>query len=156
VAAALAGRRQAVFPLLAAGTLIALIAYVGWFRPRLALIQSAPRKELAQLAGAVLPADEPLGVYKAKRNATIFYARRPIVDLGEWEPEKLVAFLSSPTPTTALTHARFLPLLERDAPRAQLWTRRGDFVLVSNHRLDIFGRRREGALRPPTTAGNGP
>jgi 4-amino-4-deoxy-L-arabinose transferase-like glycosyltransferase len=155
-AAALARRRGVVFPMLASAMLVALLAHVGWFKPRLSLIQSQPRKELAQLAGVVLPADEPLGVFYAKRNAIIFYARRPIVDLGEWEPEKLVAFLSSPTPTTALTHARFLPLLERDAPRAQLWTRRGDFVLVSNHRLDIFGRRREGALRPPTTAGNGP
>ena len=130
--------RRAVFPLLASAMLVALLAHVGWFKPRLALIQSQPRKELAQLAGAVLPADEPLGVFYAKRNATIFYSLRPIVDLGEWEPEKLVAFLSSPTPATALTHAKFLPHLEKALPgKVYLCTRRGDFVLVSNHQLRL-------------------
>jgi hypothetical protein len=155
-AAALARRRGVVFPMLASAMLVALLAHVGWFKPRLSLIQSQPRKDLAQLAGVVLPAGEPLGVFYAKRNATIFYARRPIVDLGEWEPEKLVAFLSSPAPAAALTHARFLPLLEKDAPHAQLWTRRGDFVLVSNHPLRIFGRRREGAAERPTSDSPGP
>lgn len=145
-AAGAARQRRAVLPLLAGGMLVALVAHVGWFKPRLALIQSRPRKELAQLAAMALPPEEPLGVFYAKRNATIFYARRPIVDLGEWEPEKLVSFLSSPTPATALTHARFLPLLADSLPRVHLWTRRGDFVLVSNHRLSIFeGARGESA-----------
>jgi 4-amino-4-deoxy-L-arabinose transferase-like glycosyltransferase len=138
VAAALARRRAVVFPMLASAMLMALVAHVGWFKPRLALIQSQPRKELAQLAGAMLPADEPLGVFYAKRNATIFYARRPIVDLGEWEPEKLVAFLSAPTPATALTHAKFLPDLEKALPgKVYLCTRSGDFMLVSNHQLRL-------------------
>ncbi|MFB3880783.1 MAG: ArnT family glycosyltransferase [Armatimonadota bacterium] len=151
-----AGGRATVFPLLASAMLAALTAHVGWFKPRLSLIQSQPRKELAQLAGAMLPADEPLGVFYAKRNATIFYARRPIVDLGEWEPEKLVAFLSSPSPATALTHARFLSLVEREAPRAQLWTRRGDFVLVSNHPAPLFHGARERSVNRPTSGSRGP
>jgi 4-amino-4-deoxy-L-arabinose transferase-like glycosyltransferase len=140
VAAAVARRRQAVFPVLAAGTLIALIAFAGWFKPRLSLIQSQPRKELAQFAGVALLPDEPLGVYKAKRNATIFYARRPIVDLGEWEPEKLAAFLSSPSPATALTDVESARLVQEKAPWVQTWTRRGGFVLVSNHSLALFER----------------
>jgi hypothetical protein len=160
VAAALLGRRsapasgqgapparRAVFPVLAGAMLVALVAHVGWFKPRLALIQAQPRKELAQLASLALPPDEPLAVFYAKRNATIFYARRPIVDLGEWEPESLVDFLSAPAPATALTHAKFLPLLQQKLPHTCLWTRRGDFILVSNHPLPIFHAAR--ATRSP-------
>jgi 4-amino-4-deoxy-L-arabinose transferase-like glycosyltransferase len=144
VGAAMAGRRRAVFPVLAVAMVAALIAHVGWLKPRLALIQSQPRKELAQFAGAALPADEPLGVFYAKRNATIFYARRPIVDLGEWDPGKLVSFLCTPTPATALTHAKFLPLLEEKLPGVELWTRRGEYVLVANHELSWRGADRGG------------
>lgn len=138
VAATLGRQRRAVFPMLAGGMLIAITAHVGWFKPRLALIQSQPRKELAQLAGVTVPRHEPLGVYKAKRNATIFYARRPVVDLGEWEPERLVAFLSSPTPATALTDAKSAQQVGRLVPSMQVWTRRGDFALVSNHPFRVF------------------
>jgi 4-amino-4-deoxy-L-arabinose transferase-like glycosyltransferase len=149
VGAALCRQRRAVFPVLAGGMLVALVAHVGWFKPRLALIQAQPRKELAQFAGAALPPEEPLGVYKAKRNATIFYARRPIVDLGEWEPGELAAFLSSPAPATALTDAASAQRVARMVPNMQVWTRRGDFVLVSNHPLRIFQResRRAGYSR---------
>jgi hypothetical protein len=132
--AAFARRRKAVFPLLAGAMLIAGFAHVGWFKPRLAQIQAQPRKELAKFASLAVPPSEPFGVFYAKRNATIFYARRPIVDLGEWEVQKLVAFLASPTPATALTHGKFLPDLEKALPgKVFLWTRRGDFILVSNH-----------------------
>ena len=136
VLAAFARRRKAVFPLLAGAMLIAGFAHVGWFKPRLAQIQAQPRKELAKFASLAVPPSEPFGVFYAKRNATIFYARRPIVDLGEWEVQKLVAFLAYPTPATALTHGKFLPDLEKALPgNVYLWTRRGDFVLVSNHPL---------------------
>jgi hypothetical protein len=145
VGAALGQQRRAVFPVLAGAMLVALVAHVGWFKPRLALMQAQPRKELAQFAGAALPQDEPLGVYGAKRNATIFYARRPVVDLGEWEPEKLIAFLSSPAPATALTDAASAQQVGRVVPNMQVWTRRGDFVLVSNHPLRIFQRERTSA-----------
>ncbi len=134
--AAFTQQRKAVFPFLAGAMLIAGFAHVGWFKPRLAQIQSQPRKELAAFASRAVPLSEPLGVFYAKRNATIFYSRRPIVDLGEWEVQKLVAFLSSPTPATALTHAKFLPELEKALPgKIYLWTRRGDYLLVSNHPL---------------------
>jgi 4-amino-4-deoxy-L-arabinose transferase-like glycosyltransferase len=138
--AAFARRRRAVFPLLAGAMLVAGFAHVGWFKPRLAQIQAQPRKELAAFASRAVPPSEPLGVFYAKRNATIFYARRPIVDLGEWEQQKLVAFLASPTPATALTHSRLVPDLEAALPRFYLWTQRGDFVLVSNHPLDLYFR----------------
>jgi 4-amino-4-deoxy-L-arabinose transferase-like glycosyltransferase len=133
--AAAAGRRRAVFPLLVAAMAVAGVAHIGWFKPRLAQIQAQPRKELAQFAAAALPEYEPLGVFYAKRNATIFYARRPIVDLGEWEVAELTRFLSSPSPATALTHAKFVPTLIEEVPELHVWTRRGDFVLVSNHRI---------------------
>ncbi len=139
--AVLGQRARLTFGALAMSVGIALFAYAGWLKPRLSLIQSQPRKELAILAGAVLPLDEPLGVYKAKRNATIFYARRPIVDLGEWEPGKLVAFLSSPSPATALTDEPSLQTIEKDVPKLSVWTKRGRFVLISNHPVSLFGQR---------------
>ncbi len=131
--AAALGRRRAVAPILITAMLAAGAAHIGWFKPRLAQIQAQPRKELAQFAGRVLPASEPLGVYKAKRNATIFYARRPIVDLGEWEDEELVSFLSSPDPRTALTHEDLVPLLRERVPGVHIWIRRGSYLLVTNH-----------------------
>ncbi len=129
-------RTRLAFCALAVGIGAALFVHVGWFKPHLALIQSQPRKELAQFAGATLPPDEPLGVYKAKRNATIFYAQRPIVDLGEWEPEKLVVFLSSRSPATALTDVKSLEMVEQRLPSVYVWMQRGEFVLVSNHTVD--------------------
>lgn len=133
---AAARRRAAVFPLLAASMLVAAIAHIGWFKPRLKQIHDQPRKEIAQFAGAVLPSSEPLGVYKAKRNATIFYARRPIVDLGEWEDRELVSFLSSPDPRTALTHEDLVPIIRQEVPDASVWMRRGTYVLVTNHGVE--------------------
>ncbi len=140
-AAAVAGRRRAVFPLLAAAVALAAVAHIGWFKPRLAQIQAQPRKELAQFAATALPEEEPLGVYYAKRNATIFYARRPIVDLGQWEVAELTCFLSSPAPATALTHAKFISALIQEVPELHVWRRRGDFVLVSNHPIPSVGSR---------------
>ncbi len=139
-AAAVAGRRRAVFPVLAAAVAVAAVAHIGWFKPRLAQIQAQPRKELAQFAATALPEEEPLGVFYAKRNATIFYARRPIVDLGEWEVSELTSFLSSSAPATALTHAKFIPALIQEVPELHVWRRRGDFVLVSNHATPTVGR----------------
>jgi 4-amino-4-deoxy-L-arabinose transferase-like glycosyltransferase len=132
---AAAGRRGAAPALLAGAMLVAGLAHVGWFKPRIAEIQAQPRKELAQIAAETLDPEEPLGVFYAKRNATIYYARRPIVDLGEEEAERLVDFLSSPTPAAALTHEQFLPLLEESVSRLSVWARRGEYVLVSNHVL---------------------
>jgi len=126
-------RRTAVFPLLAASMLVAAIAHIGWFKPRLKQIHDQPRKEIAQFAGSVLPPSEPLGVYKAKRNATIFYARRPIVDLGEWDDRELISFLSSPDPRTALTHEDLVPIVREEMPGASVWMRRGRYVLITNH-----------------------
>jgi hypothetical protein len=134
-ASAALGHRRAVFALLAAAVGAAALAHIGWFKLRLAQIQAQPRKELAQFAAGALPEYEPLGVYYAKRNATIFYARRPIVDLGESEVAELIHFISSPSPATALTHAKFVPVLVQEVPELHVWTRRGDFVLVSNHPL---------------------
>ena len=134
---AAARNRRRLTPLfLAGGVFVAGIAHVGWFKPRLAQIQAQPRKELAQFVSVAVPASEPLGVYYAKRNATIFYARRPIVDLGEWEIDPLLEFLSSPSPAIALTHSKFLPEIEEAVPSARVWTRRGEWVLVANHPLD--------------------
>lgn len=134
LAAALNRRRVAV-ALLGSGMFVAGLAYAGWFKPRLAQIQAQPRKELAQFVSVAVPASEPLGVYYAKRNATIFYARRPIVDLGEWEIDPLLEFLSSPSSSVALTHGKFMPQIEEAVPSARVWTRRGDWVLVANHSL---------------------
>ena len=131
--AAAFGRRRAVAPVLAAAMLAAAAAHIGWFKPHLAQIQAQPRKELARFAGEILPQSEPLGVYKAKRNATIFYARRPIVDLGEWDDQELVSFLSSPDPRTALTHEELVPILREEVPGVHVWMRRGSYLLVTNH-----------------------
>ena len=139
VAAAWWGRRGAVAPLLAGAMLVAGLAHVGWLKPRIAEIQAQPRKELAQIAAGALGPEEPLGVFYAKRNATVFYARRPIVDLGEGEPEGLIELLSSPTPAAALTHEKFLPVLERSPARVFVWARGGGYVLVSNHELGESG-----------------
>ncbi len=139
VVAAAVGRRAAVAPVLAGAVAAAATAYVGWFKPRIAQIQAQPRKELAQLASTALPDAEPLGVFYAKRPATVFYARRPIVDLGEEEPRTLAVFLSSPSPAAALTHARCLPVLQDSVRNLHIWGRRGDFMLVSNRRLDLQG-----------------
>ena len=131
---------------------------VGWFKPRLADIQAQPRKELAQHASAGLLESEPLGVYYAKRNSTIFYARRPIVDLGERDDEfeGVVSFLSSPTPATVLTHAKFVPQLEERVPGLTLWTRRGDYVLLANHPVSLstpWGTPRPAAAQSDAGAG---
>jgi len=135
-------RRNAVAPVLACAMALAGMAYVGWFNPRRAEIQAQPRKELAQLAAVRLPESAPLGVYYAKRNATVFYFGRPIVDLGEREDEfaGLVRFLSSPTPAAAITHARFLPELRRSVPGLRVWDQRGDYVLVANRLPTTAGR----------------
>ena len=137
VGAAVWERRGAAVALLATAMLVAGLAHVGWFKPRLAQIQAQPRKELAQFASVALPEAEPLGVYYAKRNSTIFYARRPIADLGEQEDEfeGVVEFLSSPTPAAVLTHEKFVASLMARAPEIQVWTRRGHYVLVANHGL---------------------
>jgi len=143
--AAAAGRaRRAVAPLLASAMLVAGLTHAGWFKPRLALIQAQPRKELAQFVSRALSDSEPLGVYYAKRNATIFYARRPIVDLGERreEFEGVVDFLSSPTPAALLTHEKFVEPLAQSVPELHLWTQRGHYVLLSNRALHLSGRRR--------------
>jgi len=142
VACAATKRRWSAAPVLAGAMLAASLTHVGWFKPRIAEIQAQPRKELAQFVGAAIPESEPLGVFYAKRNATIFYARRPIVDLGEWDVQVLVSFLAEPRPATALTHVQFVPELEAALPEVRVWTRRGDYVLVSNHPLrQLAGRR---------------
>ena len=136
--AAVVSRRPGSVPALLSGALlVAGLAHVGWFKPRLAQIQAQPRKELAQFVSAALPESEPLGVYYAKRNSTIFYARRPIVDLGERDHEfaGVVDFLFSSAAATLLTHERFVTQLEESLPEVFVWTRRGHYVLVSNHRL---------------------
>ena len=127
--------RRALAPVLVLTMLVAGLAYAGWFKPRLALIQAQPRKELAQLASRLLPASEPLGVYCAKRNSTIFYLRRPIVDLGETKEEfaGVLAFLSAARPAAVLTHSRFLADLEGRKVRFSVLGRRGDYVLIANH-----------------------
>jgi 4-amino-4-deoxy-L-arabinose transferase-like glycosyltransferase len=139
VAAAM-GRRRALVPLLAGAMLFAAAAHTGWFKPHIAEIQAQPRKELAQLASAVLGETEPLGIFYAKRPATTFYARRPITDLGEDRPALLAAFLSSPSPATALTHVKCLEALPDMRGELHVWTRRGDYVLVSNHALERYFR----------------
>jgi 4-amino-4-deoxy-L-arabinose transferase-like glycosyltransferase len=156
-AAARARTREAAVPLLAGAMLVAGFAHVGWFKPRVAEIQAQPRKELAQHASAGLLESEPLGVYYAKRNSTIFYARRPIVDLGERDDEfgGVVSFLSSPTPATVLTHAKFVPQLEELVPMLFLWTRRGDYVLLANHPVHLsapWGSPRSGDARSDAEA----
>ncbi len=125
-------RKGVVVPALALSMFAAGLAHVGWFRPRIAQMQAQPRKELAMIAASALPPEEPLGVYYAKRKATVFYARRPIVDLGEWDDQELISFLSSPTPASALTHARFVPVAEEALGGVAVRARRGDYVLLSN------------------------
>ena len=135
LAAAVAARwrRSVVVPALAAGMLVAGLVHVGWFKERWSLIQAQPRKNLAVYAAATLPADEPFGVYYAKRNSTIFYLKRPLVDLGEWDPKELVAFLSSPRPVTALTHEKVLAELTKAHCRFRVVKQDGAYVLVANH-----------------------
>jgi hypothetical protein len=131
----MAGKPRVVFPVLAAGMLVAAVAHIGWFKPRIKELQDEPRKELAIVAGEVMPRSEPLGVFYAKRNATIFYARRPIVDLGEWEPGLLVSFLGAPGPRTALTEEKFVGVVREKLPDVDVWMRRGRYVLLANHSL---------------------
>jgi 4-amino-4-deoxy-L-arabinose transferase-like glycosyltransferase len=152
-------RRGALVPCLAASMLVAGLAHVGWFAMRIAAIQAQPRKELAQLASELLLPEEPLGVYYAKRNATVFYFRRPIavrfsapsgsgaerrvVDLGEREDDlpKVARFLASPRPAAVLTHQQFVSRLQHTLGRApgpassrvHLLARRGAFLLLANH-----------------------
>jgi hypothetical protein len=139
-------RRGAVVPALSGAMLVAGFGLVGWLNPRKAEIQAQPRKELAQFAAAHTAPSVPVGVYYAKRNSTIFYLGRPIVDLGERREEfpGLLRFLSSPTPAVAITHARFVPEIERalrdnrdaagePSPKpCYVWERRGDYVIVGN------------------------
>ena len=148
-AAAMGLRRSLVVPSLSLAMAIAGFALVGWLNPRKAEIQAQPRKELARFVSAAAPASTPVGVYYAKRNSTIFYLGRPIVDLGERrdEIEGVVRFLSSPTPAVVITHRKFLPELERSLRHGEateasdrrplyVWRERGDFVAVSNRPLE--------------------
>jgi 4-amino-4-deoxy-L-arabinose transferase-like glycosyltransferase len=129
-------RRALVVPALVAGMVVTGVTYGGWFEPRRTLIEAQPRKELAQRAAAILPDSEPLGVYYAKRNSTIFYLGRPIVDLGEWEPQRLIEFLSSPRPAAALTHEKLVARVSRATGRVHVLARRGDYVLIANHGVE--------------------
>jgi 4-amino-4-deoxy-L-arabinose transferase-like glycosyltransferase len=134
VAALLGGRwRGVVVPALSAAMFVAGLAFVGGFWPHRALIEALPRWKLARYAAAVLPPSEPFGVYYAKRNSTIFYLGRPIVDLGEWDAAKLQDFLASGRPVAALTHRRFLPELQRGGRPVFVLRESGDYVLVANH-----------------------
>jgi len=126
-------RRELAAPALAAAMLVAGFVYVGWFKPHRALIEAQPRKNLAVYAARALPATEPFGVFYAKRNATIFYLNRPIVDLGEWAPRKLAEFLSLPRPVTALTHESILEELYRRQCRFHVLKQDGAYVLITNH-----------------------
>jgi len=132
----LAGARpRALVPVLAVSMAAACIAHIGWFRPRLAQIEAQPRKELALFAADTLPSSEPLGVYYAKRNSTIFYLGRPIVDLGETEADfaRVAGFLSEDRPRALLTHRKFLARLERQCAPLHVLAERGDYVLIANH-----------------------
>jgi 4-amino-4-deoxy-L-arabinose transferase-like glycosyltransferase len=144
-------RRALVVPALGAAMLVAGITYGRWFEPRRALIEAQPRKELAQRAAALLPDSEPLGVYYAKRNSTIFYLGRPIVDLGEWEPRQLTEFLSSPRLAAAITHQKFVADVSRATGRVHVLGRRGDYVLIANHPPG-GGRHEDGAGTVPPSA----
>ncbi len=138
-------RRSLVVPVLCLGMIVAGFGFVGWFNPRKAQIQSQPRKELAQSLSGLIPDSTPVGVYYAKRNSTIFYLGRPIVDLGERQDEfpGVVSFLSSPAPAVAFTHRKFVPAIEQSlksngaagSGSLYLWQERGDFVIVSNRPL---------------------
>ncbi len=137
LSALVAARRRPgwMVPLLSAGVLAAGLCYVGWFKPHWTLIQAQPRKELAMHAARLLPHSEPLGVYYAKRNSTIFYLARPIVDLGEWEPARLAAFLNSLHPAAALTHVKFVTTLREANVPFDVVEQRGEYVLLRNRRL---------------------
>jgi 4-amino-4-deoxy-L-arabinose transferase-like glycosyltransferase len=126
-------RRVLVAPLLSATMLVVGTIYVGWFGPRRAEIQAHPRKELARWLAAA-PGAVPVGVYYAKRNATVFYLGRPIRDLGERRAEfpGVVRFLSSPAPAVVLTHRKFVAELRQAIPGLHLWSQRGDYVVVGN------------------------
>ena len=126
------GRRAMVAPALAGTMLAASLMHVGWFRPHLALIQAQPRKELAQYAASALPPSMPFGVYYAKRNSTIFYFGRPLVDLGEWEPQRLADFLRQREPVAALTHEKLLRQLDSMGVTYAVQQRRGAYVLLTN------------------------
>jgi 4-amino-4-deoxy-L-arabinose transferase-like glycosyltransferase len=145
-AVAARSRRGAVVPALSGAMLVAGLGLVGWLNPRKSEIQAQPRKELAQFAAASTSPSVSVGVYYAKRNSTIFYLGRPLVDLGERRDEfsGLLRFLSSPTQAVAITHARFVPEIERvlrddrdligePSPKpCYVWERRGDYVLIGN------------------------
>ena len=128
----LLGARGIVVPALAGAVVVAGVVHAGWLEPRIAQMQAQPRKELARLAARTLPGSEPLGVFYAKRNATVFYFGRPIVDLGEWDPAELTSFLSSPTAAAAITHVKYLPLVRDSVAGVRVVARRGDYVLVCN------------------------
>jgi hypothetical protein len=153
-AAAAAGfRRSAVTPALCLGMVVAGFGFIGWFNPRKAQIQAQPRTELAQSLSRSTSGSTPVGVYYAKRNSTIFYLGRPIVDLGERQDEfpGVISFLSSPAPAAVITHREFVPRIEsalrrgiagdsaRPAP-LYVWQAKGDFVTVSNR--PVSSRRR--------------
>jgi 4-amino-4-deoxy-L-arabinose transferase-like glycosyltransferase len=148
--------RAAFVPLLASSMFAGGLCYVGWFRPRLTDIQARPRKELAQLASGLLSADELLGVYYAKRNSTVFYFRRPIVDLGERKDELagVEHFLAARRPAALLTHERFVPQLERGVSGVHVLARRGAFVLLANQGIRVPHAASRGALKSATTSKN--
>jgi len=135
LAAAIAARWRRPFAVasLVGAMLVASITYIGWFGPRRAQIQAQPRKELARWLATAAPASLPVGVYYAKRNATVFYLGRPIIDLGERRDEFMgvVRFLSSPAPTAVLTHRKFVAELRQAVPGLSLWSQRDDYVVVS-------------------------
>jgi len=143
--------RPVVVPALAGAMLVAGLVLVGWFNPHRAQIQAQPRKELAQFLSVATVGSDLVGVYHAKRNATVFYLGRPIVDLGE-RPEEmagLLRFLSSPSPAVAITHRRFLPELKRSLPRLWVWREEGDYLAVSNRPLGLGPVGRDALRRAP-------
>jgi len=137
-AAGAVGKRGAAVVALCGAMAVAAVAHVGWFAPHRAEIQAQPRRELARVLARALPADERLGVYYAKRNATVFYFGRPIVDLGERGEEfpGVVRFLSSPRPSAVLTHRRFAERLEALIPGTRVIAERGDYVAVANEPVE--------------------
>ncbi len=140
-------RRELVVPALVAGMLVAAVGHIGWFKERHSLIEAQPRKELAQYAAATRPAGERLGVYYAKRNATVYYFGRPIVDLGEWEAQKLAKFLRAERPSAAITDRKFWPWLQKQHVPASVLQRRGEYVLLVNGAERGGGGRAHGLRR---------
>jgi 4-amino-4-deoxy-L-arabinose transferase-like glycosyltransferase len=106
-----------------------LVAFV--IRPKVALVEEQPRKELAIFAAQRVGPCGLLAIYHTKWAGTIAYSRRVVTNLNLSSPEAVADLLRDTPGSAVITKSEFLPELASHGI-CTVWARRRDFCVVSD------------------------